>query len=82
MKSTGVTEKHQSMVIAGHKLTIIATRICDDEWSLSVENVHRIRTNWCEFFESADDALAAGRRALETEPVEEFISTEGFKYLP
>jgi hypothetical protein len=75
-------EKYQAMVVAGNKLRIIANRIGDDEWSLCIENVHRIRTNWCEFFESADDALAAGRRALETDPIEEFISREGFEYLP
>lgn len=82
MKNAGAVEKCQAMVIAGNKLKIIATRICDGEWSLCIENMHRIRTGWCEFFESADDALAAGRRALETEPVEEFISREGFEYLP
>ena len=79
MANADTMEKYQSMVVAGHKLKLIATRICDDEWSLCIENIHRIRTNWCEFFGSADDALAAGRRALETEPVEEFISKEGFE---
>jgi len=75
-------EKRQSMVIGGNTLEIIATRICDDEWSLCIENIHGIRTEWCEFFKTADAALKAGRRALETDGVEEFISNEGFEYLP
>jgi hypothetical protein len=82
MASTDSIKKCQAMVIAGNKLKLIATRICEDEWSLCIENIHGIRTEWCEFFETADEALAVARRALETEPVEEFISREGFEYLP
>jgi hypothetical protein len=76
----GSTEKCQSMIIDGNKLEIIATNICDGEWSLCIRNIHGIRTEWCEFFESADDAFEAGRQALETEDIETFISTEGFEY--
>ena len=82
MDSTDSTERYQTLIIAGHKLEIIATRICDDEWSLCIRNAHGIRTEWTDFFESADDALAAGREALESEDVETFISREGFDYLP
>lgn len=70
------------MVIGGHKLEIVSMKICDGEWSLHVENVHGIRSHWFEYFESADIALEAGRRAVETEGVEEFISKDGFEYLP
>ena len=74
MDNTDASEKRQAVVIRGHSLEIIAVKICDDEWSLGIENRQGIRTQWCEFFESADDALRAGRRALETEPIDEFIS--------
>lgn len=82
MTSTDRIERCQTMIIAGNKLEIIATRIWDDEWSLCIRNIHGVRTEWTDFFESADDALEAGRQALESEDVETFISTEGFDYLP
>lgn len=82
MARPGVMEKRQAMIIAGHKLTIIATGLYDIEWSLCVENVHGARTEWCDFFESADEAFAEGRRALAAEPVEAFLSTENLMYLP
>jgi hypothetical protein len=69
------------MVIAGHKLTIIASSECEDEWMLCIENVHHARVKWWGFFESAEDALAEGRRALEVEPIEAFVSTEDLMYL-
>lgn len=80
MDSKDNTERRQTMVVAGHKLEIIATRIWEGEWSLCISTIHGIRTEWTEFFESADAALEAGRHALETEDVETFISMDGFDY--
>lgn len=82
MRDSQTMEKRQSMVINGNKLEIIASEICDGEWSLCIENVHGIRSEWFEFFDSSASALEAGRKAVETEGVEEFISKEGFEYLP
>ena len=75
-------EELQTMIVDGNKLEIIAEKISDGEWSLCIENVHGIRNNWCEFFKSPNIALAVGRKTIEAEGVEEFISKEGFDYLP
>jgi len=70
-----------SVMVDGNKLDIITEEICEGEWSLAIENIHGVRSNWCDFFESAEAALEAGRRAIETEGIEEFIATDGFEYL-
>jgi hypothetical protein len=76
MESTDSMEEYQSMVINGHKLEIIATKNCDGEWSLCIENVYGIRSVWFDCFESAEIALEVGRKTVETEGVEEFISKQ------
>lgn len=80
MDSVEGMEQRQTMVIAGNKLEIIATRLWEDEWSLCISNSQGVRTEWTDFFETADEALEAGRQALETEDIENFISNEGFDY--
>lgn len=81
MDASNEDEISQVMIVEGHTLTITASRICEGEWALSVTNIHGISSNWYEFFESADQAIEAGRHAIETEGAESFISTEGFDYL-
>lgn len=81
METREPVQVRESMTIDGNELEIITEKVCDGEWALAVENVHGVRTGWCEFFRSAEAALEAGRRAVETEGVEAFISIEGFEYL-
>lgn len=74
-------EVRQYMIVDGSRLEIIASRILDEEWELSVENEYGIRSVWCEFFESAEDALKAGRKAINDEGAEPFNKIEDFGFL-
>lgn len=81
METTDPREKRLTMVMDGNRLEIITQEICAGEWSLCVENSHGVRSVWWECFTSPDAALEAGREAIETEGVDDFISLEGFEYL-
>ena len=74
-------EQRQLVAIGGTWLEIIATQIRAKEWELSVENGRKIRTTWDEFFPSAEAALTAGLKAIESEGLAEFTDIEGFGYL-
>ncbi|MFT5176173.1 MAG: hypothetical protein ACI8W7_004367 [Gammaproteobacteria bacterium] len=74
-------EQRQSLAIDGTRLEIIATRVSDREWELSVENELKIRTTWHKLFASAEEALNAGFKAIESEGSAEFTDIEGFDYL-
>ncbi|MGK2905342.1 MAG: hypothetical protein ACSLFH_03235 [Desulfuromonadales bacterium] len=74
-------ERIQSVVMDGVRLEIIATRIGEREWMLSVINTLGVSSNWIEFFPSADEAIREGLEAIKTEGVEEFTDIEGFEYL-
>lgn len=69
------------MNVEGHILDIITEEVSEGEWSLCVVNCHGIRSEWFEFFSSAEAALKEGQRAILEEGVDPFISIEGFEYL-
>ena len=74
-------ERRQSVVMDGVRLEIIATRLSEREWMLSVINTLGVSSNWTEFFPSADEAIRKGLEAIKTEGDKEFIDIEGFDYL-
>ena len=74
-------ERIQSVVMDGVRLEIIATRIGDREWMLSVINTLGVSSNWTEFFPSADEAIRGGLEAIKTEGVKAFTDITGFDYL-
>jgi len=74
-------ERIQAVVMDGVRLEIIATRLSESEWALSVLNTLGVSSNWIEFFPSADEAIRAGLEAIKIEGVEEFTDIEGFDYL-
>jgi hypothetical protein len=74
-------ERIQSVIMDGVRLEIIATRLSDREWTLSVLNTLGVSSNWIDFFPSADEAIREGLEAIKTEGVEEFTDIEGFDYL-
>ena len=74
-------ERRQSVVMAGVRLEIIATRLGEREWTLSVLNTLGVSSTWTEFFPSADEALRGGLEAIKNEGVEAFTEITGFDYL-
>ena len=74
-------ERIQSVIMDGVRLEILATRLSESEWMLSVINTLGVSSNWTEFFPSADEAIREGLEAIKTEGVEEFTDIEGFDYL-
>jgi len=74
-------ERRQSVVMDGVRLEIIATRIGESEWTLTVLNTLGISSNWTAFFPSADEAIREGLEAIKTEGVVAFTDIEGFDYL-
>lgn len=65
----------------GENLTIIASKVDEDHWELSVKNGYGVRSVWLEYYSTAQKAVDAGIRAIRSEGVESFASTEGFEYL-
>jgi hypothetical protein len=80
---TGTLEDEASMIVEvdGIKLEIYAHRIDVEGWALCVINELGIMSNWLDIFETAQDALQAANRAIDTEGIEAFIDSEGFDYL-
>jgi hypothetical protein len=74
-------ERRQSVVMDGVRLEIIATRLSEREWMLSVINTLGVSSNWTEFFPSANEAIREGLEAIKTEGVEAFTVIPGFDYL-
>ena len=67
--------------IDGVKLEIVAQRIEKDEWSLTIVNELGVMSCWTDYFSTAQKAIEAGLRAIESEGIEPFIDIEGFEYL-
>lgn len=65
----------------GIKLIVIAGKMEEGEWQLSILNEFGIFTNWVEFFSTAEQAIETGINAIENEGVSSFIGIEGFEYL-
>ena len=81
-----VTEFHMDELAVevnknGIKLIVIAMKIEEEQWQLSVLNEYGIFTNWTEFFPTAQLAIETGIYAIENEGVDSFIEVEGFEYL-
>ncbi len=74
-------ERIQSVVMDGVRLEIVATRLGEREWALSVLNTLGVSSNWTEFFPSAHEAIMEGLEAIKTEGVEAFTVVPGFDYL-
>lgn len=74
-------ERRQSVIMDGVRMEIIATRLSESEWMLSVINTLGVSSNWIELFPSADEAIREGLEAIKTKGVEEFTDIEGFDYL-
>ena len=81
-----VTEFHMDELAVevnknGIKLIVIAMKIEEEQWQLSVLNEYGIFTNWIEFFPTAQLAIETGINAIENEGVDSFVEIEGFEYL-
>lgn len=81
--TTGIFEDVLCVLIEedGEKLTISAKQIEKDQWELSIKNAYGINSVWFEYFNSAQEAIDAGIKAIKEEGVKAFSSTEGFEYL-
>lgn len=73
-------ELWERVEIDGVHLEVVASKITDGEWALSVVNERGISSNWTEFFASAREALDAGKEAIESEGAGPFVDVEGFEY--
>ena len=83
IERTGTFEDEVSkeLEVDGFKLEIYTHRIDEEGWALCVINELGIVSHWTDLFETAEDALAAAKKAIETEGVEAFMDTEDFGYL-
>ena len=81
-----VTEFHMDELAVevnknGIKLTVLAMKVEEEQWQLSVLNECGIFTNWTEYFPTAQMAIETGINAIENEGAESFVEVEGFEYL-
>ena len=81
-----VTEFHMDELAVevnknGIKLTVLAMKMEEEQWQLSVLNECGIFTNWTEYFPTAQMAIETGINAIENEGAESFVEVEGFEYL-
>lgn len=81
-----ITEVIHVVKIPAGELEIVAYRqhseAGDIEWSLQVVNAYGLGSAWTKTFPSPEAAIKEGMRALQTEGIEAFTSTENFEYLP
>jgi hypothetical protein len=80
-KDTDAEVQRQTYISGGVRLELIATKVADGEWTLSVLNQRGVFSTWLEYFESPDAAFCVGLETLQDEGIEEFTSIEGFEYL-
>ncbi|HSS63115.1 MAG TPA: hypothetical protein VLS27_01680 [Gammaproteobacteria bacterium] len=66
------TEFRKDVQVDGVSFGVIARKIEEDEWELSVENPVGARSVWIETFPTARTALNAGLEAIESEGAESF----------
>lgn len=57
-------ELRKDVQIDGVRLGVIAKKIEEDEWELSIENEFGIRSVWVESFPTAKTALDADRKSV------------------
>ena len=77
---SGQVEVRKDVQIDGVSLGVIAKKIEDNEWELSIENEFGIRSIWVESFPTARTALDAGIEAIKSEGVELFSRKEELEY--
>ena len=81
-----VAEFHMNELVVevnknGVKLTVLAMKMKEEQWQLSVLNEFGIFTNWTEYFPTAQLAIETGINAIENEGTGSFVEVEGFEYL-
>ena len=81
-----VAEFHMNELVVevnknGVKLTVLAMKMEEEKWQLSVLNEFGIFTNWTEYFPTAQLAIETGINAIENEGTGSFVEVEGFEYL-
>lgn len=77
----GTNDARKVVTVVDTRLLIVATCLAPMEWSVRVENERGIRTEWYEFFGSAEAAIQTAQKAIDQEGVAEFIDIEGFEPL-
>jgi len=60
-------ELRKDVQLEGVTLGVIARKLDEDEWELFIENEFGVRSIWIETFPSAQTALSAGIKAIESE---------------
>ncbi len=70
------TELRKDVQVDGVKLGVIAKKVEEGEWELSIENEAGARSVWIEPFPTARMALAVGVKAIESEGVASFADTK------
>lgn len=73
-------ELRKDVQVDGVSLGVIANKIEEDEWELSIENEFGIRSIWIESFPTARTALDAGVEAIKSEGVELFAEKGKIEY--
>ena len=76
----GTNEARKVVTVDDVTLLIVATCLAPMEWSVRVENERGIRTEWHDFFVSAEAAIQTAQKAINEEGVDDFIDIEGFEY--
>ena len=74
------TELRKDVQVDGVKLGVIAKKLEEGEWELSIENEAGARSVWIEPFPTARMALAAGVKAIESEGVAAFADKKEPEY--
>ena len=69
------------VTLDGINLIVIANKIENEEWQLSIQNEYGVASCWIEYFPTAQNAINAGLLAIQNEGVEEFANIDGFEYL-
>ena len=77
----GSNDVRKVVTVDDVRLLIVATCLAPMEWSVRVENERGIRSEWHEFFGSAETAIQIAQKVIDEEGVAEFVDIEGFEYL-
>lgn len=72
-------ELGKEIEIDGVRLEVVTWKVGNDEWA--VVNEYGIMSNWTDLFKTAQEAIDAGIKAIQSEGVKPFIDVEGFEYL-
>ena len=81
MKNEEATEIRRVIARDGVKLVLVAKKLWEGEWELTILNELGVASVWMELFDTHREAMQAGKDAIDTEGVEPFVEVEGFDYL-